>query len=221
MDYDVVTDRHLVKLMHRHDVYADAVDLTFGGREKASSISFSNPLIGDSIRASDLIDDTAFIWQSKLFSRFPNPTAPDGRIKFDVDMKCIFIVDPTPVSGLANHSVIIWSGVPTEAFAYATGVRYYSTVTGLMTEALSADPLKIQDAMSEYQYERFTQNFATIVRTYGRMEASDGSTTSHIHLTIMKRTKINTLGSDVYYFANSVTKKAMSAEVAIEWQQED
>jgi hypothetical protein len=218
MDFNLASDRHLIKLMHRHDVYTGT--LTFGNREKQpSNIKGATILIGDAIRAADLTVSTNLIWQSKKYGRFPSPNAPPQVVKFDVDARCIFIVSAAGINA-SNHSILKWAGAGNAA-VYMTGVRYYSTISGLMTEALSSNPLKMQDAVCEYQYERFTQEFRSITRTYARMEANDGSTTTHEHLSIMRRTQINDLATNEYYFANSVTKKPMSAEVTIEWLQED
>jgi hypothetical protein len=229
MEYDAVTTWHKIKLMYRHDVYTG--ELTFASREKTSEISFSQQVIGDAAKATDLADGSKYAWVSKKYRPVLttyDPLVPtseaDARVNFDLDAKCIFIANPGVVAapnGAANRSIAAWSGVAGEDVEYVDGVEYYSTAIADMAGYAVADDLNMQRAACSYQYERFIRYFTTIMRTYGRMEASDGATTSFAHLTIMKRTKINTLGSDVYYFANSVTKKAMSAEVTIEWQQED
>jgi hypothetical protein len=223
MDYDPATERHKIQLMHKKNVYTGTIH--FDNREKTSSVSIASRLVGDSVRVIDLMNDANLFWISKKYARFGNSGVlePDPRISFDVEYRLPFIVDPT-ATGEGNHSFISWNGVG-NAIVYITGVKYLSTISGLMTETSIADPNKMSEAVGVHTYEAFITAKKCVVRKYGGMYADAGSGDTHTVLNIMRRTEISELDddgsviTDVYY-ANTVTKDAGSDEVEVEWIEE-
>lgn len=213
MDYDTVGDRHLIQLMHRHDVYTGTLD--FSNREKASSGFGASKLLLDSVRASDLMDDTKFIWISKKYCRFSSPATPPNRVKFDVDQQIPFIIDDTAL-GEGNHSLYYWAGTGNDA-VFITGCKYYD---GPIGGAAFDDPLKMQGSAADYLYQMFSENKGTVTRRYGQMTADAGSGETHTAVGIMRRVEINDLDSTVTYFANTVTKDPVTHEIEVEWIEE-
>lgn len=220
MSYDPTADnnngRHKIQLIQRGRAYADAARLTFGDREKMSTISKSSDLIGDATRASHLLDSASFVWFSKQYLDGKSTSTVPNHVDFDQDYQSIFRTNAYLISNANNNyrQLYLVSGT---TWTIITGIQYWNYFDDQYETAVSP---YIEEAIAGYIYYRFTNQFTKIVRTYGKLKANNGSTDSHVNASILQRTSINDGTGAANYYANKVTKSIESNELEIEWIKE-
>jgi hypothetical protein len=220
MDYDSSTETasalgtHKFQLIQRGRAFTDASNLVFANAPKESQIEKSFDMLGDATRATNFTE-ARFAWFSRKYHGTTEQAgAVPDYIDFDIDTKTIFVVNATATT--LNISTALWiAGTP---YAEVTGLKYwdYENDTYITTGGTN----QIEEAVAGYSFRRFTSVFGKITRTYSRLTASDGSTTSFQHLTILRRTSINDGTGAATYYANRVTLKPASSETEIEWFKE-
>lgn len=212
MEYDVVNEKHLIKLIQRGRAFSPTLD--FSGKEKSSIIKKSTSLVGDAVRATLLNDSTKFCWFSKKYSDAATITDAPNYVEFDVDSKAIFVI----ASGYGSD-LLIWDGIPGSVPQSITGVKYYNYNSGIDYVTTQTGKL-MQEAIAGYIYYRFTNVYTSIINRYGGFRANDGTTNNHTILSILRRTSINDGIAAANYYANKITKFPMESEFEIEWIKE-
>ena len=201
------TPKHRLHLLQRGRTYSGVV--TFGSPERlvSSSVRLSRDLIGKGVRALTKSAPANFAWRSKLFTTI-SFAEPPSNVSFDVDLAGIWFVDTISVAA----SLYDVAGTP------LTSIKYFDYYNSLLVEATGT--FRHLQALCQYYFMRYLTEKQVYERSYGKLVATSGASTSHRFITPLRRNAIEGGAGTSNFYANKVTKNPGTSVVNVQWIQE-
>lgn len=212
---DLGTSR--VQLIQRGRAYSGTI--AFSDREKSSEITFTNEMLGDSIRVTRWNQDENYVWRSYKFRRTTAiQTAPPDYVQpFNMDLLALWGV---AIPGIPQDGFPTYFNFDSMIAPMRTAnVSFWDYTSGSLATT-SITTKRMEEALTGYYFLRFITGFSKITRRYGHMTADAGAGETFTVLNIGRRTTINDGTGNAIFYANKVTLLPMSSEVEIEWFRE-
>jgi len=225
--YDLANSRYKGKIIQCRRAYT--TDLSFSGREKIEDETTASELLISGTRFTQLTDDAKFAWASSVaFDPYVIAvTAPPSNISFDLDYKTIFSQAPIATNPGSTGKELFYSATEIETSdappVLVVGTSNYYSYRQEADQSVSSSATTIVERMmSGYYLNQLGIQWKKFSHNYGKITASEnggGETFSVVDM--LKRRSINDDADTLNYLANLVEMDSESAEVKIDWIQEE
>ena len=208
--YDVGRAHHRIDLLTRGTSYAGNVTLSM---PKESTLIEGTPQLINYIEL-DYGGDTEKYYYD-VSNAIGYDTEPNG---WQADMIIPIEVGNYRVSA-PYACITLWAMIGGDVWS-TIGIEYWNYFTGAWVNTDGGDSLIRQDhALAWYYAARLGAIKRVYERTYTDLKANDGSTNSHVNISLLRNTQIDDGTGALTFYATEVHKNLPKNELFVRWQQ--